>query len=197
MDNKAFLRVERIITKVMIVPLYTIGSTVLTLSIFKDSSVDTSVMGMNDLFQAVSTILISVMWKRWSDKIFKSIRIANAISTVIDVTMVILFYKGIVSPTTFLLYSSSCLILLSVAMQNSYNRIKYIVFSGKELENFDNFSNVLTEVAIMTSSLILIFVPIEKSSAAWLFLTATLADSIIGHVFFTKFKGVEYKKEAD
>lgn len=186
------LKIERTISKLAILPLYVVANAALFLSIWKDETITASSLGLEDLSRAIIVVIVSFLWKRYSDYIFKGARIANAISTLSDLIMVVLFFKGVIPPLAFLIYSSTCLMAMCLIVDNSYIRIKLIVFKEKELENFENFVLIISNISAIMSSIILIIFNVQKDVAVWLFLIATCLDSILIHVFLTYFKDAKY-----
>lgn len=81
---------------------------------------------------------------------------------------------------------------MCLIVDNSYIRIKLIVFKEKELENFKNFVLIISNISAIISSIILIVFNVQKDIAVWLFLIATCLDSILIHIFLTYFKGIKY-----
>lgn len=84
---------------------------------------------------------------------------------------------------------------MCLIVDNSYIRIKLIVFKEKELENFENFVLIISNISAIMSSIILIVFNVQKEVAVWLFLIAICLDSILIHVFLTYFKDAKYERK--
>lgn len=179
-QTKQFLFLERIFSILIIGILFRLSFVSINLWIMRSDVINTSVLGMSDLFTCLVSILVMVLWKLFSDKIFNNINYTVFIKFLIDLFMLFIFFIGYKLPIVFLVYMSSIDTLFNMFSYNSYTRITYKVFenSSKELEKFSNDCTLVSYIGSLISSLFIIFIKIDLDSSIILYFIVESLDKV-------------------